>query len=265
MKLQMNDQVGLVGDYWPATDGRPTAVLLPGLAESRWIWTAQIDWLTQAGWGVLTFDYRNQGDSQRTIKGQRVSRYAQDLYQWCTQLQISQPVLIGHSLGAAVAFAYVGLYGSHRVASIIDIDQSPRMLNDSEWAYGFRDLTPDTFPLLLQQPFGSPTLHGVDAAIRQVLQEHLPKFSYDWSHNLPLLYDHAIQDWRDIIAYLTCPLTIIVGEDSPFFNWHFAEPMAQLAPHGATFKMSGVGHLPFAEQPEQFNRLLARILKIGTS
>lgn len=259
MKFMTHDHVRL--DYSDTGgDGQPV-VLLTGIGGAKEIWRDQLTWLQDLGYRVLALDARNQGASQHTVKGRRISRHAIDLHDFLTGLELTQPILIGNSMGAATLFAYVSLFGDADLAAIVDVDQSPKMISDETWAYGFNDLTWETFPSLLKFPLGPATATRINdqtyADVKQVEAAH----PYDADLNLPFLLDHAFQDWRDIVAQLHVPFFVIAGEKPPYFNPKFAAVTAQLAPHGQSTVISNAGHIVLAEQPHAFNQALGKFLQ----
>ena len=59
---------------------------------------------------VIALDMRGHGESEKPEYGHRVSRL-QDLHQTISKLGLSKVDLMGHSMGCAVIWAYIDLYG----------------------------------------------------------------------------------------------------------------------------------------------------------
>ena len=123
--------------------GKPI-ILITGFGGYQEIWTAQKQYLLQMGYQVITYDHRNMGKSERTAKGQTLSRLTQDLIELLNFLQISQAVFVGHSMGGSVIYNLLKVKPEIIKFAII-IDQSPYMLNTSNWHYGFMNYTKDNF------------------------------------------------------------------------------------------------------------------------
>lgn len=233
-------------------------VLLPGINENRQIWFKQLIFLKQHHFRVLTLDFRNQGESQRTYRGQRVFQLAADLRELLDYLKITKIFLVGHSMGAAVSFAYLALYGSVNLLGIIDVDQSPKMINDQTWHYGLKNLTWESFPELLKLPLPSPTWHGIEADIKEKITEVKKNNSTNSSANQALLIDNAFQDWRDVIVESKCPIYFITGAYSPYFDCNFAPAITAIAPMTDYINILNAGHLVMAEQSAVFNQALLK-------
>lgn len=259
MQFKTKDDVRL--EYDDIGQG-PAVMILSGIGGNRVIWRDQVSKLVDAGYRVINIDARNQGAAEHTKKGLRISRHAMDLCEIIEDLDIQKPILMGNSMGASTIFAYASLFGTQDVAAIIDVDQSPKMIIEPGWEYGFKgQVTWDNFPDILKEPFGKSTYHKLSdetyAANKKAQKEH----PYDPALNLPFLQDHAFQDWRDVIAEFTCPFLILAGEKSPFFDHHFAPVVAGLAAQGEYQVIKDSGHIVMAEQPEAFNAGLFKFLK----
>ncbi|RHW51152.1 alpha/beta hydrolase [Bombilactobacillus bombi] len=257
MNFLTTDQVRI--SYQDMGAGQPI-VLLAGLGSYSTVWQLTQEFLLQHDYRVITIDARNQGLSEHTAKGLRISRHAADVYELLLYLQLENVIGIGNSMGAATWFSYISIFGTQHLQAVVDIDQSPKMINTKNWPYGFKDLTVTNFASYLQQPFGRATYQNLPDKIyyqNKKLQQQMP---YDSHLNYSLLLDHASQDWRDIICNLNIPLLVVAGQRSPFFDCHFAQKTAQLAPHGQAQVIAQAGHLPMAEQAQVFNQILDKFL-----
>lgn len=255
MKFITSDHVRL--DYEDEGSGYPI-LLVSGLGMCKEIWRPTKAFLLQSGYRVITFDARNQGASEHTFKGARISRHAIDVYELLKSLSIEHCLAVGHSMGASTMFGYVSLFGRGQLDGLVDIDQSPKMINDETWHYGFKDLSWDEFPAALKMPLGRATAVEIDAvtvaAVRQANAQH----PYDESANLNFAIDHAFQDWRDIIALMPVPFLAVAGEKSPYFNPDFLQAIQILNEKAQIQVVANAGHAVMAEQPAAFNQILDR-------
>ncbi|AEV94568.1 alpha/beta fold hydrolase [Pediococcus claussenii] len=233
--------------------GQPI-ILLAGIGSSRHVWDFQVNYLVEQGYRVINIDARNQGESQHTSKGLRITRHAIDVYELLQELKVEKPIMIGNSMGAATFWAYISLYGDKNIKALIDVDQSPKMINDSTWSFGFKQLNWENFPDDLLQPFGRATHKRIDDQLRTVIKTVGSDHPYDAEINYPFLRDHAFQDWRDIIRQLRIPFLVVAGSNSPFFNPEFAKVTAQMAPAGEYTMVEDCGHIVMAEQSVLFNQ-----------
>jgi pimeloyl-ACP methyl ester carboxylesterase len=107
-----------VRDYDPPARTH-TVVFLHGFCLSRASWALQIDYLLRR-YGdsvrMITYDHRGHGGSSAAPVGTyRIDRLAADLDEVLTALHVTAPLtLVGHSMGAMVALAYLSRRASER-------------------------------------------------------------------------------------------------------------------------------------------------------
>jgi pimeloyl-ACP methyl ester carboxylesterase len=99
-------------------------VLVHGITESRHSWDPLVDNLA-ADYQVVTVDLRGHGESSTSGPFDPIS-LASDVHVVVTELaklapRLTNPILIGHSLGGIVVSAYAAAFGGR---AVINIDQS---------------------------------------------------------------------------------------------------------------------------------------------
>jgi non-heme chloroperoxidase len=94
--------------------GQPI-VLIHGFPFNGATWEKQAIPLLQAGYRVITYDRRGFGNSAQPTFGYDYDTFAADLDVLMTQLDLSDAILIGHSMGTGEITRYLGAYGSQRV------------------------------------------------------------------------------------------------------------------------------------------------------
>jgi pimeloyl-ACP methyl ester carboxylesterase len=108
-EVALSDEVVLA--YDDIGDPRdPAVVLLHGVSVSRRYFHRQLQPLS-ARHRVLAVDLRGHGDSRKCESGHTVPQYAQDLKGFMAALGIEHPILLGWSMGAFVAWDYIGSLG----------------------------------------------------------------------------------------------------------------------------------------------------------
>lgn len=258
MNFTTSDRVKLY--YFDQGSGPETVLLLAGLGSPCEIWENTADHLVEQGYRVIGLDARNQGKSEHSVKGRRISRHAEDVHELMKYLEIEEFIGIGNSMGAATLFAYVSLYGDDTIIALIDVDQSPKMIADDSWQYGLEDLTWEKFPTRLKFPLGSATAQQLEDQLFTDVSVAEHSNPYDEKLNYPFLVDHAFQDWRDVICLLKVPILIVAGQQSPYFDPDFAAATAKLAQFGTAQIIADSGHICMAEQPRQFNKVMDQFL-----
>ena len=113
---------GVALSYSSAGTTGPAVVLVHGWSASRQYFTLNVDALAKRC-RVYAYDQRFHGESDKPAWGFSVARLAADLKAFIDALGLEQPVVVGTSLGCAVIWAYVELYGDDRLGKLVFVDQ----------------------------------------------------------------------------------------------------------------------------------------------
>jgi non-heme chloroperoxidase len=95
--------------------GQPV-VLIHGYPLDGHSWEKQLPVLLAAGKRVITYDRRGFGHSSQPTTGYDYDTFSADLKALVDQLDLSDMVLAGFSMGTGEVTRYLGTYGSDRVA-----------------------------------------------------------------------------------------------------------------------------------------------------
>jgi non-heme chloroperoxidase len=107
--------------------GQPV-VLIHGYPLSGRAWDKQVPVLLEAGYRVITYDRRGFGKSSQPVVGYDYDTFADDLHTLLEYLDLSDAVLVGHSMGTGEVTRYLGRYGSARVAKGVLVAAIPPFL-----------------------------------------------------------------------------------------------------------------------------------------
>jgi non-heme chloroperoxidase len=251
--------------YTDDGDGRPV-VLIAGFCAPVESWEFQRRALLAEGHRVLALDRRSHGRSDSPAYGQRMARHGKDLHDFLTALRLEDVALVGGSMGGSTIWAYCDLFGDARLRAVVTIDQTPRIVNDESWPYGFYGVTranvgtffdkgiPDTGrgrPGDRREGFAN--LIGLLGAPPQFADPDTPAMR-------ALLQDHAGQDWRDVVARITVPALLIAGRDSQFWPFGHATESAATNEHATAVVIDDCGHAVNIDQPEQTNTAILEFL-----
>ena len=106
--------------YLEAGQGE-TLLFIPGWLMPADIWQKQIDDFSK-DYHVIALDPRSQGKSDITPQGNDPFRRSKDIQELLDHLNLNSVVLIGWSLGAFDALAYLHEFGVERVNSLVLVD-----------------------------------------------------------------------------------------------------------------------------------------------
>jgi pimeloyl-ACP methyl ester carboxylesterase len=97
--------------------GQPV-VLIHGYPMDAHSWERQTKALLAAGYRVIAYDRRGFGQSSKTTTGYDYDTFVADLNALLTELDLTDVVLAGFSMGSGEVARYVGTYGTERIAKV---------------------------------------------------------------------------------------------------------------------------------------------------
>lgn len=213
-------------------------------------WTAQLAHLRKSRRAVA-FDLRGHGQSEPSARNDyAIESLAADLAAVVDALQLECFVLVGHSIGGAVALEYAAQQ-PQRVAGLVLVgapgkvptEQAQQILGALATAY--EKTMEDYWQQLLAhaQPQVSATLTADKQRMPRDRSLHLIKatFAYD---PLP-----ALRKYPGPKLFVTAP-----NDDQPF-------ALHKLAPDAPHKTIPGTSHWLQMDKPEEFNRILDEFLR----
>lgn len=273
--FETNDGVSL--SFWKAGRGEPL-ICLPG-------WSADgaeyINLLYRLGkkFEVYVLDQRNHGLSQKVEYGNRISRFSADLRDFMKPINVEKAHFFGWSMGCAVIWSYIDLFGSTAVKKLVFLDEAPSIYCHSDWSeeervkagafttsaermidFYYRH-APANRLLVNTDLFDFYTTEGAPAFAdsHTFAAEFAPK---DMEALKRVLFDHILNDWRDIFTHkIQAPTLVFSGEHS---DWVESQRwIASTVPNGKAIiygKDEHGDHFLHLKDPVRFSRELTRFL-----
>ncbi|KAI0867251.1 Alpha/Beta hydrolase protein [Hypoxylon argillaceum] len=265
-------------------------LLLHGFSGSSLYFKRNVSFISSKDRWVVAPDMRGHGESGRTQGGYHVARLAADLRQIVAHLRsLSRPDLkiipVGCSIGAAVLWTYVELFGCDDFTAFVFVDQAP--LQDRS-PFGNWDLTrahkgcfdeattrsaqelwiQDSAAAhrnLVQSSLGYLHAPSADDAVSEEQKEEDMRFFVgisalcDQEWLAKLISDHTRYDHREAAELIDRPTLVLYGKRSGCFTYEgVSETAVRVNRKCQGRKLSLVvqfdsGHWLFYEQPERFN------------
>lgn len=97
---------GEVLEYAYRKGRKPVIVFLPALGFDWTYWKKSLDYFNEKGHGVVALTLRGHSPARTRLSGIRMNDHLEDLKSLLSELKIRSPVLVGASLGGAVAASY---------------------------------------------------------------------------------------------------------------------------------------------------------------
>jgi pimeloyl-ACP methyl ester carboxylesterase len=225
--------------------GRPPVVLLHGVGSRGQSWWPVIDPLA-ARFHLFQLDLRGHGASGKPSAGYQMEHYAADLDAALAALDLEEPRIIGHSLGALTALFWASEHPSRAAALVVE-DPSLRVppniveafdgwqqlaaLTPAQAAAWYRQEHPDWSDedCLRRAQTITSTAPGVFAELRAAAQDALANGTTDRMHILS-----AVQS-PTLLLYGNIELGGMVAPAD-------AERFVQTMPRGRALQIPGAGH-----------------------
>jgi non-heme chloroperoxidase len=261
--------------YMTAGAGRPL-VMIPGWSQTAAQFKYQIAGLAQT-YRVIAVDMRGHGESQKVNHGYKISRLAKDVHDVLHKLDLHDVTLLGHSMGCSVIWCYWDMYGPARLSKLVLVDQMPFITANPTWSPDEkRDagaiLDAAALYDLYNQLTGPDAAKTTEGFVGGMVTKAMPADEKNWiiqqnfklprRHAADLLYNHATQDWRDVIPRIKIP-TLVVGGKASLVPWT-SQVWVSKQIKGSRLEVfeenEGGAHFMFMEAHDKFNRIVSEFI-----
>jgi pimeloyl-ACP methyl ester carboxylesterase len=256
----------------------PPLILLHGLLGYSFSWRYTIPALAPYR-TVYAPDMLGAGFSDRPKIDQSMRATALRVLSFAERLGLSSFDLLGTSRGGAVAMCAAAECAGTRklqVRSLILVAPVNPYSAHGRWLAAFAGSAFGSVivrAVLERMSFLYPYVHGRLYGDRAKIPAGTLE-GYTAPLVIPGLFDHALSivstwgaDLRELEALLpklsAIPTLLMWGDKDPAVYFSSMKPLAQYFPNAEQVVFPGVGHLPYEECPEEFNRALIQFLKPG--
>lgn len=246
----------------------PPIVILHGWTATQQEWLPYAEALAEHS-SVYCWTARGHGSHElQTTTPVTLERMAHDLHALITAFDLTEVVLVGHSMGALITWDYIRQFGGSELAGICLIDQSPRLVTHETWKLGlygrFSFDDNQRFIDELTADFAEAVLRlgarGNNARINQSYQKNTPGIqalrSYLKSlHPKPLIQcwqSLALADYRPLLPVISVPTLLIYGGESQFYSQACAHFVQAAIPDAVLHIYEGADHFPHLWQKPRF-------------
>lgn len=264
--FKTNDNVEIY--YEIEGEGNPL-LMLPGWTCTTNFWKKNVEGLAKSC-QVIRMDMRAHGQSEKVMHSHRISRYAMDVKNLLDHLDLHDVTVLGWSMGAAVLWSYIELFGNHRLKGLVCVDQSPAQYTGPDWQWGQNgcydvEMFIHTCCNIKHDPRGAA--EGLAyACLHHTPTDEEVKFIADEISLCPpyvrieIMRDHTNLDWRDFLPHIKLPTLVCVARNSAVFDWQGSTYVGEKIPGAKTVFFEDSGHMLFWEEAEKFNELVARFV-----
>jgi pimeloyl-ACP methyl ester carboxylesterase len=257
--------------YIEAGSGKPL-VMIPGWSQTAAQFKHQIEGLS-GKYRVIAIDMRGHGDSEKPTHGYRIHRLAKDVNEFLVANNLNNVTIAGHSMGCSVIWAYWELFGRERLAKMILIDQMPMITANPIWSEQEKTdagaiLDRESLYGVTNALAGADGIKTTEGFVTGMFTKQYSRSEVSWviAQNLKfprayaarLLFDHATNDWRDILPKIDIPALIIGGKAS-LVGWKSQVWIGTQIPNSQVEifeEEEGGNHFMFMENPTKLNKLV---------
>ncbi len=231
-----------------ALTGRRTLVFVHGSGADHTNWIQQYTPL-KTGYNVVALDLPGHGQSEGP--GEReVPAYAGWVKQVLDGLGIAKPILIGHSLGAAICLTFAIRYGGDAAAAVVPVGGGLKMPVNPLILEGLRQDPGAVIALAAKFSVAKPNRERLSGTLAESLSRVDPEI---------IRGDFSACDGLDIteaVAGIRIPALVICGADDKMTPPSLSQGIRDGIPGAQLALIEGAGHYVMLENPATFNALL---------
>ena len=254
--------------YIDAGHGAPV-IFLHGLGASMYAWRKNLPAVAAAGFRVIAFDNRGFGLSDKPPAPYDNAAYARLAVALMDSLGLTDAVLVGHSMGGAIA-AHVAIEYPQRVRGLVLVASAglgarePLLFRIARWpvlgrvALAFRGRG-FTGRLLRATYFDASKVTEAD-----VDQYYAPVAQPDYGRGLVgVLRQFRFTALEGRLDRIAAPTMVLWGEDDRWVPIALGRALATGITRSAFVTVPRAGHSVQEEAPDEVNHLVIRFLKDG--
>ena len=234
---------------------KKSIIILPGWGETRQTFSYKIQFLKNF-FTVYILDYPGFGNSPFPYKNLTIYDYTELIYHWIQELEIDNPILIGHSFGGRIITTLLGYY--HYPFKNIILMNSAGIKPKRTFRKGIKT-------------FIYKMLKKIKKIIPKKFQEPYQTFlfskfaSRDYKNlnpNMMETFKNIVnEDLKPYLKYIKAKTLLIWGnkdEDTPIQD---ANIMHKLISNSELIMIDGTGHFTYLQRPNLINQIIFEQLK----
>jgi non-heme chloroperoxidase len=250
---------------WGNPDG-PEILLIHGWSQSDLCWTKQVSGDLASSFRIVTFDLRGHGLSEQPREPRHYTDerlWAADVAAVIEQTGLRRPVVVAWSYGGFLVTDYLRAYGDSALAGL-NLVGGAVILKSPTFEHigpGFLENAGDASALDLATNIGA-----IERFLRACTVEELDEpgrtKALCWNMVVPPAVRGALisreVDGSPELAALSVPLLVTHGRRDAIISPSMAEHVLSACGTGVPSWYEDVGHMPFWEASERFDRELAQ-------
>ncbi|WP_035054221.1 alpha/beta fold hydrolase [Carnobacterium pleistocenium] len=248
-------------------EGQPI-VFLHGWPFDHQMFDYQYDYFLPRGYRVIGIDFRGFGDSDLVIEEYGYDTFADDVKVVLEELQIEEAILVGFSMGGAVATRFFARHKGFGIKKLILVSAAvPQFAKRPAYSRGIKksEITSIVEEIQLNRP------KMIQDFIKKMFNEKTFVSYKNWLTSLALrassygmiLSALAMRDEnvQADLAQITVPTLICHGEKDVICSYEVVEEMTQLIPKNIVTPFRKSGHAIFHDETDKLNRTMLMFIQ----
>lgn len=207
----------------------------------------------------VSMDIRGHGFSGRIEKNLNLNQVAKDVHIIIQILNLKNPILIGHSMGAVVIFSYISQYQTNSLKGICIIDQLPKLLQDNDWKYGvereaanirkLKKTINDQFPTFVKGVAKQSS--AMERTIRNMSKQAI----------ITYFKELCSYDYRTLMTEIDIPVLCLLKREAQLTSNPLGEWYLKNISNCTFVEFRKSGHWIFKDEEEKFNASLEKFIQ----
>lgn len=267
LKTNSTTKTNAINIYYQEYGAGKPVIFIHGWPLNHEMWEYQFNELPKHKIRCIAYDRRGFGKSDRPFEGYDYNTFADDLNELINQLNLTQVVLVGFSMGGGEIARYIGKYGNDKIEKVVFISSvTPFRLKTTDNPEGTeKEKFQETInALMADRPafladFGK-RFFGVD-----LMNQPVSKSILEWNQLLCLnsssiatiecVRAFSETDFRDDLEKITVPVLIIHGSDDNIVPIKASgDKTAALIPNAKYIVYDDAPHGLFITEKENLNK-----------
>ncbi|MCF6139260.1 alpha/beta fold hydrolase [Pseudalkalibacillus berkeleyi] len=204
---------------------------------------------------VYSIDFPGFGESEEPPEPWDVEAYTNMLRKFITDLNIEDPILVGHSFGGRVSIRYAAHHPVHKIILVDSAGVKPKR----KLSYYYKVYTYKTFKKLLNLP-------GLKGHKEEILTKVKGKLgSADYKNVSGVMQQTMVkvvnEDLQRFMPEIKAPTLLVWGENDTATPVGDAEIMEKAIPNAGLVVLKGVGHYSYLEKLNEFLVIIDNFLE----
>lgn len=274
IKTNSTTKTNTINIYYQEYGAGKPVIFIHGWPLNHEMWEYQLNELPKHKLRCIAYDRRGFGKSDRPWEGYNYETLADDLNELIMQLNLSQVILIGFSMGGGEIASYIAKYGSEKVDKIVFIssvtpfrlktDDNPDGTELAKFNETIEEINTDRPAFLTDF---ARRFYGVD-----MISQPVSKSLLAWNQSLCLnssakatmecVLAFAETDFREDLKKIKVPVLIIHGSNDNIVPIQVSgDKTAALIPHAQYIIYNDAPHGLFITEKEKLNNDLISFIQ----